>query len=247
MTMVRHAQSMLGKHHFIVDGAFMLLVAGSVVFIQRVYCVLQPPPLNAPLSITLAVLAMVPSTRRWLVLAAAFTCIAATMVAFGTFDRTVGMNTASVASIVAVFSSAAYGGRRRNLACAGSILAFNCGLMYKLLFSVDAVLPSSATLFNIAGLTWNLAAFLATWWFGSALRMSRERTSPLRANTDLLVSGRGRDRLRTVLDGCIRIVRTTGRAFVHGVGVARRQAGKARQFAGDYAERALVCLSLIEI
>ena len=207
MKMPKSLRGILGKHPLIGDGAFVLLVAGSAFFVHRAYWVLQPPPLNAPLTIALALLAIIPLTWRRFFLIGALVFVTATMVALDVLGVTVGVNLASIASIIAVFSSAAYGGHRRNLACAASIVAFNGGLIYKLMFSSNVVFLSGATLLNVTGLLWNMAAFLATWWFGNTLRMSREQTSHLSASTEQLALERKENARRAVFDGCVRIAR----------------------------------------
>jgi len=178
MKTLKSLRDIPGKHPLVGDGTLMLLVAGSALFVQRAYWVLPPPPLNAPLTITLALLAIIPLAWRRRFLMAALIPVTATMVALDALNVTA--NLSPIASITAVFSAAAYGGHRRNLACIGSIVTFNGGLMYSLMSRGNAAFLSGATLFNVAGLVWILATFVATWWFGNTLRMGRERTSRLR-------------------------------------------------------------------
>jgi len=240
------SRDIIGKHPLIAGSALMLLVAGSAFFVQRAYRGSPPPPFNAPITITLALLAIVPLARRRLLLVMAPVFATATVVALEVLDVAGGVNFSSIASIMAVFSASAYGGHRRHLACVASIVAFNGGLMYKLMFSGSVVFLGSATLFNVTGLLWNLVTFLATWWFGSTLRMSREQTSLLSESAEQLVRGREKNARWAVLDGCVLIARGLHSVLAHHLSVKGTQVSAACQVLKQYHEKASDSLSIIE-
>jgi len=185
--MLKALREIITKYPFVVYGALMLLITGSAFFIQRVYWVLQPPPLNAHMTLILAFIAFIPLTWRWLYLITAFVFFTATLVTLDVFSTTTWVNFTSVATIVSIFSAAAYGGRRRNFACVASIVVFIGGLMFKLLFGANTVLLSSVTLFNVTGLVWSLVTLLAIWRFGNTARSRRERISHMSESTQQLV------------------------------------------------------------
>ncbi len=168
----------------------MLLVVGSVLFNLRAYWNSPPPPLNAPVTITFALLAIVPLAWRRLFLITALIFITTIFVELDVLNVTREVYFSSIASIISVFSIAAYGGKRRDLACTASIVFYSGGLMYKLLFSGNTLFLSSATFFNVTGLLWNLGTFLVIWWLGNTLRLSREQTSKLTESTEQLVRDR---------------------------------------------------------
>lgn len=152
--------------------------------------------------------------------------VMATFVVFDVLNVTREMYFSSIASIISIFSAAAYGGNRRNLACTASILVYNGGMMYKLMSGGNIVFLSSATFFNVFGLLWNLVTFLVIWWLGNTLRLSHEHTLQLRENTDQLVRGREENALRAVLDKCVRIAQEVYNGLAHHVSVMVTKTGK---------------------
>ncbi len=170
MKLFKTLRNIISKYPLIGYCALMLLVVGSVLFNLRAYWNSPPPPLNAPLTITLALLAIVPSAWRQLFFITALIFVLATFVTLDLLNVTRVVNFSSIASIISVFSAAAYGGNRRNLASTASIVVYNGGMMYKLMFSDNIVFLSIATFFNVIGLFWNLITFLAIWWLGNTLR-----------------------------------------------------------------------------
>lgn len=177
--MLEDFRNIIDKHRLIGDSALLLLFIGLAFFVQPAYWGLQPPHLNALVTMTSALFAVIPLTWRRFFLTTALIFIAVTLVVPGVLNTISRVNLSSVASIIVVFSKAAYGGRKRNLICFASIVAFNGGLAYKLIISGNTGFLSSATIFNLIGLCWNLLTFFAIWWFGNTMRVSRERTSPL--------------------------------------------------------------------
>ncbi len=165
----------LGAHSLIGTAAVMLLITGLVFFVQSARWVQQPPPVNALMSIVLALLAIIPLTRRPLLITVGLVLAAAELFAINVLDFTLVLNLSSIASIMAVFSAAAYGGRRRSLSCLVSIVVFNGGLIYGLTHAGNMAFLSLATLLNVGGLLWSLVTFAATWRFGNALRFSRQQ------------------------------------------------------------------------
>jgi hypothetical protein len=171
-------------------GALMLLVVGSVLFNLRAYWNSPPPPLNAPLTITFAIVAIVPLARRRFFLIAGLVFVTAIFVALDILNVTREVYFSSIAPIISIFSASAYGGNRRNLACTGCIIFYSGGMVYKLISSSHNEFLSYATFFNVTGLLWNLVTLLVIWWFGNMLRSSRETTSKLTESSEQLVRKR---------------------------------------------------------
>ncbi len=167
-------------HPLIGTAALALLVAGSAFFVQSADWVLKQPPLNAPLSIILALLPIIPLAWRRSLLVAGLIIVTGLLVTLDAIAFTREVNLSTSAAIMAVFSAAAYGGRRRNLACVASIVVFNGGLFFSLSRNASAPFLSGATLLNVSGLLWSLLTFVATWWFANNLRRGREQTALLR-------------------------------------------------------------------
>ncbi len=147
---------------------------------------------------------------------------------------------------MAIFSKAAYGGRRRNLICFASIIAFNGGLVYKLVISGSALSLSSTTLFNVAALFWNLLTFSAIWWFGNTMRISRERTSLISASTELIVRRRQKKALFALVYELIRIAQGLCSTLGHKIRVMSTQARVVRQVLKQYLQKALDSLNRIK-
>lgn len=169
----------IDRHPLIVVGALTPLVAGSAFFVRQAYSDVGPPPMNAPLTMTCALLAMVPLAWRLRFLITALALAAAAAFALDVLNVNSALHLSSLPSITAVFSAAAYGGRRRDLACAASITVFNAGLMFNLASGSNFLSAGSTTLLNAIGLLWNLSAFLAAWWCGNTVRSGREQTHGL--------------------------------------------------------------------
>lgn len=165
----------------------MLLVVGSVLYNLGVYWKSPPPPLNAPVTISFALLAIVPLARRRLFLITALIFVTAIFVALDILNITREVYFSSIASIISIFSAAAYGGNMRNLACTASTVFYCGGMMYKLMSSSNIVFLSSATFFNVTGLLWNLVTLLVIWLLGNTLRLNREQTLKLSESTEQLV------------------------------------------------------------
>lgn len=151
----------------------------------------------------------------------------------------------AIVSIIAIFSAAAYGGRRRNLACGICLAAIMGSIQYKLLFS-GVVLPINQILYSATNFLSNLVIFLPIWWFGNTLRLSREQTLQLRERTEQLVREREDNARRAIFDERVRIARELHDVLAHHVSVMGIQAGAARQVLKQYPEKALNSLSLIE-
>ncbi|MFC1985875.1 sensor histidine kinase [Chloroflexota bacterium] len=156
------------------------------------------------------------------------------------------MNFTGVASIIAIFSAAAYGGLRRNLICIICIIAILLSLTYQMMFGGTVVFPSSDILFRVYSLIWNGVLLMATWWFGNTLRMTREQTLQLKDHAEQLTREREENARRAVLDERVRIARELHDVLAHHVSVMGIQAGAARQVLRQYPEKALNSLNLIE-
>jgi hypothetical protein len=230
----------IGKHPLIGDGALLLLVVGLAFFVRPAYWGLQPPHLNALVTMISALFAIIPLTWRRFFLMTALIFVAVTLVVPDMFSVISRVNLSSIASVMAVFSKAAYGGRRRNLICFASIVAFNGGLVYKLIISSGAVFLSSATLFNVAGLFWNLLTFSAIWWFGNRFRLSREKMSLLSECKVQLVQERQKNARKAVLYKLNYIAKGIFDVIAYHIGVMGIEAGIADQVNKKYLKKALV-------
>jgi hypothetical protein len=245
MKMFRTLRNIISRHPLIGYGAVVLLVAGSAFFIQHPYWGMKPPPLNAPFSMTSALLVIIPLAWRRFFLVLALTFLMVALVAVEVLNVTIGVNLSSIALIMAVFSASAYGGRWRNLACAASICTFNGGPLYKLMFSGNVVFLSSATLFNIIGLLWILVTSLTTWWLGNRMRLSRERTSLSRASTEQVLRGSQKNARWAVFYELGRIVQGLYGILTHNFRAIGIQARAARQFLKRYFKKVLNFLDRI--
>jgi signal transduction histidine kinase len=236
---------MISKYPLAGDSLLTLVIAGFAFFNLRALWVLQSPTLHPVLVAILIGLEIIPLIWRRLFPSAALliiTIAAVTILVLQIQD----MNFMAITSMIATFSTAAYGGHRRNLACIVCIIAITGGIAYINLFSSSAALISSQTLFGVTNLLWNLVLFLAIWWFGNTLRMSRERASQLKENTEQLLREQEENARRAVLDERIRIARELHDVLAHHVSVMGIQAGAARQVLKLYPEKAINSLNLIE-
>ena len=245
MKRLRTIWNIINKYPLIGDSILTLIVAGFAFFNLRAYWVLQPPTVNTFLSATLVALAIIPLIWRRLFPSAVLLIIAIAHVSLLALNIP-EMNFAGMTSMVAIFSAAAYGGHRRNLACLVCIIAITGGIIYALMFSGTIAAPVSQILFSTTTLIFNLLIFLAIWWLGNTIRISREQTSQLRESTEQLVREREENARRAVLDERVRIARELHDVLAHHVSVMGIQAGAARQVLKQYPEKALKSLSLIE-
>jgi hypothetical protein len=202
MKSIEVLRCMIVKYPLIGDGTLLLLVVGSAFFVQPAYWGLQPPYLNALVTIISACLAIIPTIWRHHFLIIALIFIAVTWAVPDVFNI---VNLSSIASIMAIFSKSAYGGRRRNIFCFTSIIAFNGGLAYKLIISSNTGFINCETVFNVVGLFWSLSTFFTVWWFGNTMRDSRKRTSLLGTSTERILKRARKNTLRTAFYGLVRV------------------------------------------
>ena len=233
--MLEDLRAIISKHPLIGDGALLLLVVGSAFFVQPAYWGLQPPHLNALVTMISALSVIIPLAWRRSFLITALIFVAVTVVVPDVFYMISRLNLSSIGSIMAIFSKAAYGGRRRNLICFASIVTFNGGLVYKLIMSGNAGFLSSVTLFNATGLLWNLLTFSAIWLLGNTIRISRERTSLMSASTEQFVRGSQMNARWSVFHKLGRITQ----------GLYGKHARAARQVLRQYAKKALNSLNRV--
>ncbi len=241
----KSVRDVITKQPLVGDGALALLLAGSALLMLRAYFPLQAPALQPVPAMGLTLLAIIPLAVRRLFPVAALLLVTTAQVAIVLLNLPI-MNFTAIAAFITIFTAAAYGGPRRNLACIACIVAMNACLTYKLMFSGNVTFFSSATLFSVIGLIWNLVIYLATWRFGNTLRLSREQTKRLRESAELLVREREENAHRAVFDERVRIARELHDVLAHHVSVMGIQAGAARQVLRQYPEKALNSLSLIE-
>jgi signal transduction histidine kinase len=222
-----------------------LVLAMLAFFFLRAYWALAPLPIPTILASILVALEIIPVVWRRVFPLAALLVVATA----GAILQVLNIPESTfivITSIITIFSTAAYGGRRRNLVCGICIAAIIGSISYKLVFSGNVVLPINRFLYGATNFLLNLMFFLPIWWFGNTLRKSREQTSQLRDSTEELMREREENARRAVLDERVRIARELHDVLAHHVSVMGIQAGAARQVLKQYPEKALKSLSLIE-
>jgi len=237
--------NIINKRPLIGDSLLAMVIGVFTFFNLRAYWGLQPPTVNTFLAATLVALAIIPLIWRRLFPSTILLIITIAHVSLLALNIP-EMNFAGISSMIAIFSAAAYGGHRRNLICLVCIIAIMGAIIYALFFSGTIAAPVSQILFNTTTLLSNLFIFLAIWWLGNTIRVSREQTSQLRESTEQLVQEREENARRAVLDERVRIARELHDVLAHHVSVMGIQAGAARQVLKQYPEKALNSLSLIE-
>jgi len=235
----------LDRHPLVGDVALTLLIAGSAFFTTRASWALLAPTLNPSLAMTLTLLAIFPLAlrRRYPFFVLVF--VSAIVVILGVL-KVSNLNFTQIASLIAVFGEAIYGGGRRNLACIASIIAISASQVYVWLATTNSALLGSVMPIFVVGMVWNVVIFLAIWWFGNTLRMSREQTARLRESTAQLMRERELNARRAVFDERLRIARELHDVLAHHVSIMGIQAGAARQVLRQFPEKAADSLSLIE-
>ncbi len=235
----------LGRHPLVADALLAVLIAASSFLSMRATWALQPVTPSPVATMTLTIAAILPLAlrRRYPITVLLF--VSAIVVVLGIL-KVSNLNFTQIASIIAVFSAAAYGGRQRNLACIACIVATTGSQLY-VWFSTAVALPLGLVISVYAvALVWNLFISLAILWFGNTLRKSREQTAQLKESTAHLMSEREENAHRAVMDERVRIARELHDVLAHHVSVMGIQAGAARQVLSQYPEKALNSLSLIE-
>ncbi len=245
MKWLKTVRDVVGKYPLIGDGALTLMLAVLAFFSLRAYWAVVPPAVHPTLAAALVSLEIVPLAWRRVFPSATLLTIAAAGAAVRLLNIQ-EMSFVAIAAIIAIFSTAAYGGRRRNLACAICIAAIVGSISYMVVFSGTVVLPIDRFLFGATNLILNLLIFLPVWWFGNTLRKSREQTLQLRERTEQLAQEREENAHRAVFDERVRIARELHDVLAHHVSVMGIQAGAARQVLTQYPDKALNSLNLIE-
>jgi len=238
-------RTVISKHPLIMDGVIVLVLAVLAYVNLRNYWYLQPPNVHPFLAMAIIILAIIPLVWRRLYPTVVLLFVTILVIVLQVLDIP-EMNFTGIASIVAIFSAAAYGGRRRNLICIICIIAIIFSLTYQMMFGGTVVFPSSEILFRVFSLLWNGVLLMATWWFGNTLRINREQTLQLKDHTEQLMREREVNARRAILDERLRIARELHDVLAHHVSVMGIQAGAARQVLKQYPEKALSSLNLIE-
>lgn len=227
------------------DGILTLVLAILAFFSLRAWWALAPLPVHPLLAATLVSLEIIPLVWRRVFPSAALLVVATAGITLQVLNIP-EMSFIAITLIIAIFSAAAYGGRRRNFVCGVCIAAIICSISYKLVFSGSVVLPINPFLYGATNFLLNSMLFLPVWWFGNTLRKSREQTTQLRESTEQLIREREENARRAVVDERIRIARELHDVLAHHVSVMGIQAGAARQVLKQYPEKALNSLTLIE-
>jgi signal transduction histidine kinase len=245
MKLFKTLRNVDSKYPLVGDSILTLLLAVLAFFSVRAYWALQPLPVHILLSVILVSLEIIPLVWRRVFPSVALLTIATAGVILQVLNIP-EMSFIVITSIIAIFSTAAYGGRYRNLVCGVCIAAILGSISYKLVFSGTVVLPINRFLYGATNLLLNSMLFFPIWWFGNTLRKSREQTTQLRDSTEQLIREREENARRAIVDERIRIARELHDVLAHHVSVMGIQAGAARQVLKQYPEKALNSLSLIE-
>lgn len=233
----------LNDYPLIGDGILTLGLALWVFFNLRTSWALQAPPVNTLFAGILISLEIFPLVWRRVFPSIALLIITMAAVVLLVLDIP-DMNFKGIILMLAVFSASTYGGQRRDVISVACIAAIIGGLIYSLLSKGS--FEGSTALFSITQVVYNLIIFLAVWWLGKTLRLSREQAAQLTESTGQLLREREENALRAVIDERIRIARELHDVLAHHVSVMGIQAGAARQVFKQYPEKALNSLSLIE-
>ena len=245
MKFFRTLRNIDSRYPLVGDSILTLVLAVLAFFFLRAYWALQPLPVNTLLAAILVSLEIIPLVWRRVFPSAALLTVATAGVILQVLN--IPESTFIVITlIITIFSTAAYGGRRRNLVCGICIAAIIGSISYKLVFSGTVVLPINRFLYGTTNFLLNLMLFLPIWWFGNTLRKSREQTALLSERTEQLVREREENARRAVFEERVRIARELHDVLAHHVSVMGIQAGAARQVLKQYPEKALNSLSLIE-
>jgi signal transduction histidine kinase len=221
------------KYPLIGDIVLTLVLAALAFFSLRAYWALGPLPVHPLLAATLVSLEIIPLALRRVFPSATLLIITVAAVALQLLNVP-ELNFVAIVSIIAIFSVAAYGGRRKNLFCGICIAAIIGTISYKLVFSGNVILPINRFLYGATNFLLNSMLFLPIWWFGNTLRKSREQTSQLKESTEQLIREREENARRAVVDERIRIARELHDVLAHHVSVMGIQAGAARQVLKQY-------------
>jgi hypothetical protein len=122
MKLLRTLMNIDGQYPLVGDSILTLVLAVLAFFSLRAYWALAPLPVHALLSATLVSLEVIPLVWRRVFPSAALLIIAAAGVALQLLNIP-EMSFIAITLILAIFSTAAHGGRRRNLICGICIAA----------------------------------------------------------------------------------------------------------------------------
>jgi signal transduction histidine kinase len=245
MNLLKTLRNIDSKYPLAGDSILTLVLAVLAFFSLRAFWALAPLPVHPLLATTLVSLEIIPIALRRVFPSAALLIITTAGVVLQLLNIP-EMSFVAITLIIAVFTVAMYGGRRRNLICGVCIAAIVGSISYKLVFSGNVVLPIDRFLYGATNFLLNMMFFLPIWWFGNTLRKSREQTAQLRESAEQLLRGREENARRAVFDERVRIARELHDVLAHHVSVMGIQAGAARQVLKQYPEKALNSLSLIE-
>jgi signal transduction histidine kinase len=237
--------NIINKNPLIGDSLLTLVLVVSAFFNLRALWGMEPPSVHLVLAIALVALMIIPLIWRRIVPAGVVLISTVAAVILQILNILEGNFTVIVLSI-AIFSIALYGGTKRKFVFITSIAVITAAQVFRLVFNDGFVLMSNATLFYLTNVIWNLIIFLAIWWFGNTLRLSREQARQLKESTEQLRRERKENAHRAVVDERIRIARELHDVLAHHVSVMGIQAGAARQVLKQYPEKALNALNLIE-
>ncbi len=245
MKLLKTLMNIDSKYPLVGDSILTLVLALLAFFSLRAWWALAPLSVHPLLAAILVSLEIIPLVLRRVFPSAVLLIITTAFVILQILNIP-EMSFIAITAIIAIFSSAAYGGSRRNLFCGLCIAAIVVSISYKLVFSGTVVIPINRFLYGATNFLLNSMLFLPIWWLGNTLRKSREQTSQLKDSTEQLIREREENARRAVVDERIRIARELHDVLAHHVSVMGIQAGAARQVLKQYPEKALNSLSLIE-
>jgi hypothetical protein len=141
------------------DSILALVLAVLAFFFLRAYWALAPLPIPTFLAVILVALEIIPLVWRRIFPSAALLIVATA----GAILQILNIPESTfivITSIITIFSTAAYGGRRRNFVCGICIAAIIGSISYKLVFSGNVILPINRFLYGATNFLLNLMFFL---------------------------------------------------------------------------------------
>lgn len=229
----------------ITDSVIALVLIGLALSNLQAYWDLRPPLVHPFLAIALTILAIIPLIWRRRFPLAVLMMVAVMLIILRGINIP-EMNFTAVASVVALFSAAAYGARWRTLVCGISTAAIIGSIIHDSLFDSTVIILGNEILFNVSTLLWNTIVLAGAWWFGNTVRIRREQTLQLQERTEQLAREREENARRAVLGERVRIARELHDVVAHHVSLMGIHAGAAREVLDKQPERALNSLNLIE-
>jgi len=244
MKFFARVREIMDRHPTITDGAIALVLTALALLNLRINWELREPEQHLAVAVVLVVLCVAPLTWRRRFPIVVLLLMSILTIIKGILEIPEGFSGNAV--LLALLSTAAYGGRWRNWSCGVSFVAL-MGYMTYHTISVDlSSFEGNQILLRLFSLFWSYFIFGAAWWFGDVIRTRRERQVELAERTAQLEQQREENARRAVLGERVRIARELHDVVAHHVSVMGIQAGAARRVLERQPEKAHEALSLIE-